>query len=157
MEVIWSFIICVVEGVLKENCILIFIQNGYYGNDVVNNVDGDLDYSDEDESLFCLLISKFVNLKIKFFQLLGFYYFGDGNLFVFFMCLVILLIYKDYCMQKKMDYNILVMYFDKLVWKYDFVKIFVRVRILYVEYFSFFGEVNSDFLMKEELKMFWCN
>lgn len=157
MEVIWSSTTCAAEGVSKENCTLILTQNGYYGNDAANNVDGDSDYSDEDESSFCPLTSKPVNSKTKLLQLPGPYHLGDGNPFVLFMCLAILSIHKDYCMQKKMDYNTLAMYFDKLVRKHDLAKTLARARTLYAEYLSSFGEVNSDFPMKEESKMSWCN
>lgn len=95
---------------------------------------------------------------MKLIELLGLYYFGGGNLFVFFLCLVILFFYKDYCMNKEMDYNVFVMYFDKLVRKYDFYKILMKVRVLYIDYLSLCGvEKDDEIFIFEEIILFWCS
>lgn len=64
---------------------------------------------------------------------------GDGNPFALFMCLAMLLIHKDHCIQKQMDYNTLAMYFDKLLRKHDRVKTLAKARILYMEYLQLFS------------------
>lgn len=61
-------------------------------------------------------------------------------------------------MQKEMDYNIFVMYFDKLVRKYDLVKILIKVRVLYVDYLSLCGVVkDEEIFISEEFKVLWCS
>ncbi|XP_074609212.1 TBC1 domain family member 25-like [Acropora palmata] len=157
LEVIWSAATCTPEGVSNGNSSLILIQNGYYGNDTTSGDDNESDDSDQDESEFSSLTNKPVNQETELLQLPGPYHLGDGNPFVLFMCLAILSIHKDYCMQKKMDYNTLAMYFDKLVRKHDLAKTLTRARTLYNEYLSSFGETKSDIGVQEESKIPWCN
>lgn len=72
-------------------------------------------------------------------QLPGPYELGSGNPFVLFMCLAMLLLHKDHCMQKQMDYNTLAMYFDKLLRKHDLSKTLAKARVLYMEYLELFN------------------
>ncbi|KXJ30197.1 TBC1 domain family member 25 [Exaiptasia diaphana] len=64
---------------------------------------------------------------------------GDGNPFALFVCLAMLLLHKDHCIQKQMDYNALAMYFDKLLRKHDRIKTLAKARVLYMEYLQLFS------------------
>lgn len=158
MEVIWSSTTYAVEGVSRGNCALILMRNGYFGEGEVNVENDNSDCSDQEETEFCSLTTKLVNQETKLLHLPGPYHLGDGNPFVLFMCLAILSIHKDYCMQKKMDYNALAMYFDKLVRKHDLSKTLIKARSLYAEYLRSFGEIkNDDTSVKNDSKLPWYN
>lgn len=162
MEVIWSSIthcsrIPSVGGISRGNSAAILMKNGYFGEDVSVGVLSDSD-SDLEDSGFCPLTTKPVDQETKLLQLPGPYHLGDGNPFTLFMCLAILSLHKDYCMQKQMDYNALAMYFDKLVRKHDLVKTLVKARALYADYLSSFGDTKFDETpIKEDSKAPWCS
>ena len=76
---------------------------------------------------------------------------ADGNPFSLFMCLAILLLHKEHCIQQQMDYNALAMYFDKMVRKHDLNKTLAKARSLYGDYLSFFNvEMGDDIAAKED-------
>lgn len=157
MEVIWSSTTHAVGGVSRGNCAAILMQNGYFGEDKVS-VDDDSDCSDLEETGFCSLTTKPVDQETKLLQLPGPYHLGDGNPFALFMCVAILSIHKDYCIQKQMDYNTLAMYFDKLVRKHDLAKTLVKARALYAEYLRSFGEIkNEETPFNDDSKTQWKN
>ena len=162
MDVIWSSVtqpsrISSVGGMSKVNSAAILMQNGYFGEDVSVGVDDDSD-SDLEESGFCPLTAKPVDQTTKLLQLPGPYQLGDGNPFALFMCLAILSLHKDHCMQKQMDYNTLAMYFDKLIRKHDLAKTLAKARALYAAYLSSFGDAKCDETpIKEDSKTPWCS
>lgn len=59
---------------------------------------------------------------------------GDGNPFMMFICLTLLLEHRDQIIRKEMDYSEIATYFDRLVRKHDVRKVLNRARILYADY-----------------------
>jgi len=163
MEVIWSSLtasrVTSVGGVSRGNsaAATILMQNGYLAEDQLS-IDNDSDCSDVEENGFCSLTTKPVDQKTKLLQLPGPYHLGDGNPFALFMCLAILSLHKDCCIQKQMDYNALAMYFDKMVRKHDLAKTLAKARALYADYLSSFGDTKDDETpVKEDSKAAWCS
>lgn len=104
------------------------------------------DDSDDDE-LFAMINNdndKLQTSETNLISLPGPYELGDGNPFALFMCLAMLLIHKDYCIQKQMDYNALAMYFDKMLRKHDRVKTLAKARVLYKEYLQLFNTTKVE-------------
>ena len=168
MEVIWSSITSSSEaslpassfnsvgGAIRGNSSVILMQSGYcgVGFDIEENSDSD---SDQEDSGFCPLTTKAVDQETKLLQLPSPHQLGGGNPFVLFMCLAILSLHKDHCIQKQMDYNSLAMYFDKLVRKHDLSRTLAKARSLYAEYLSSFGGTKEDDTpIKEEYNLLWC-
>lgn len=60
--------------------------------------------------------------------------FGNGNPFLMFLCLTILLQHRDYIMQNNLDYNEMAMHFDKMVRKHNVTKVLNQARRLYQDY-----------------------
>ena len=77
-------------------------------------------------------------------QIPGPYELGSGNPFALFICLAILLLHKDHCIQKQMDYNTLAMYFDKMLRKHDLNRTLIKARALYMEYLELFNTNNKQ-------------
>lgn len=169
MEVIWSSLTLspesstqskptIIGGTPQGNpAAAILFQNGYVGVDYSVTIDDDSD-SDLEDSGFCPLTTKPADQETKLLQLPGPYQLGGGNPFVLFMCLAILSLHKEYCMNKEMDYNTLAMYFDKLVRKHDLAKTLVKARALYADYLSSFGVAKDDEApISEESNASWCS
>lgn len=66
--------------------------------------------------------------------------FGNGNPFLMFLCLTLLLQHRDYIMQNGMDYNEMAMHFDKMVRKHNVVKVLSQARRLYQDYLRYHNE-----------------
>lgn len=77
-------------------------------------------------------------------QIPGPYELGSGNPFALFICLAILLLHKDHCIQKQMDYNMLAMYFDKMLRKHDLNRTLAKARVLYMEYLELYNTNNKQ-------------
>ena len=60
--------------------------------------------------------------------------FGNGNPFLMFLCLTLLLQHRDYIMQNNLDYNETAMHFDKMVRKHNVIKVLNQARRLYQDY-----------------------
>lgn len=60
--------------------------------------------------------------------------FGDGNPFMLFVCLTLLLQHRDVIMRNKMDFNEIAVYFDKLVRKHKVHRVLKRARIYFADY-----------------------
>ncbi|KAG5676051.1 hypothetical protein PVAND_005905 [Polypedilum vanderplanki] len=60
--------------------------------------------------------------------------FGNGNCFLMFLCLTILLQHRDYIIQNNLDYNEMAMHFDKMVRKHNVNKVLNQARRLYQDY-----------------------
>lgn len=171
MEVIWSSLTSSPESGTQTSKLNVtggipmgnsadttLMQNGYIGVDYnLDVVDDDSD-SDLENSGFCPLTMKAVDQETRLIQLPGPYQLGGGNPFVLFMCLAMLSLHKDYCMQKEMDYNTLAMYFDKLVRKHDLAKTLTKARALYADYLSSCGVAKDEETpISEESKAPWCS
>ena len=165
MEVIWSSLTSSggvglappksfnsVGGQLRGNSGAILLQNGYLGSECSTGDCSDSD-SDSENTAFSTvsLIAKASNPEESLIQLPGPYQLGDGNPFVLFLCLAILSLHKDHCMQQKMDYNALAMYFDKMTRKHDLVRVLTKARSLYSDYLSSLSNgKEEDGVSKEE-------
>lgn len=66
--------------------------------------------------------------------------FGNGNPFLMFLCLTILLQHRDYIMQNNFDYNEMAMHFDKMVRKHNVIKVLNQARRLYQDYLRRYNE-----------------
>lgn len=66
--------------------------------------------------------------------------FGNGNPFLMFLCLTILLQHRDYIMRSGMDYNEMAMHFDKMVRKHNVLKVLNQARRLYQDYLRYHNE-----------------
>lgn len=66
--------------------------------------------------------------------------FGNGNPFLMFLCLTLLLQHRDYIMRTGMDYNEMAMHFDKMVRKHNVVKVLSQARRLYQDYLRYHNE-----------------
>lgn len=62
--------------------------------------------------------------------------FGDGNPFMMFVCLTLLLEHRDRLMKRRADFNDIAIYFDKLARQHSAPKILRRARLLYADYLS---------------------
>lgn len=60
--------------------------------------------------------------------------FGDGNPFLMFMCLTLLLQHRNYVIKSNMDYNEMAMHFDKMVRKHNVTRVLNQARRMYSEY-----------------------
>jgi len=60
--------------------------------------------------------------------------FGDGNPFMLFVCLTVLLQHRDHIMKNQMDFNEIAIYFDKLMRKHSVGKVVKRARVLFSDY-----------------------
>ena len=66
--------------------------------------------------------------------------FGNGNPFLMFLCLTLLLQHRDYIMRNGMDYNEMAMHFDKMVRKHNVLKVLSQARRLYQDYLRYHNE-----------------
>lgn len=66
--------------------------------------------------------------------------FGNGNPFLMFLCLTLLLQHRDYIMRSGMDYNEMAMHFDKMVRKHNVTKVLSQARRLYQDYLRYHNE-----------------
>ena len=66
--------------------------------------------------------------------------FGNGNPFLMFLCLTLLLQHRDYIMRTGMDYNEMAMHFDKMVRKHNVIKVLSQARRLYQDYLRYHNE-----------------
>lgn len=60
--------------------------------------------------------------------------FGDGNPFLMFMCLTLLLQHRNFVIKSNMDYNEMAMHFDKMVRKHNVTRVLNQARRMYSEY-----------------------
>lgn len=66
--------------------------------------------------------------------------FGNGNPFLMFLCLTLLLQHRDYIIRNGMDYNEMAMHFDKMVRKHNVTKVLSQARRLYQDYLRYQNE-----------------
>jgi hypothetical protein len=66
--------------------------------------------------------------------------FGNGNPFLMFLCLTILLQHRDYIMRSGIDYNEMAIHFDKMVRKHNVLKVLNQARRLYQDYLRYHKE-----------------
>lgn len=66
--------------------------------------------------------------------------FGNGNPFLMFLCLTLLLQHRDYIMRNGMDYNEMAIHFDKMVRKHNVIKVLSQARRLYQDYLRYHNE-----------------
>jgi TBC1 domain family member 25 len=66
--------------------------------------------------------------------------FGNGNPFLMFLCLTLLIQHRDYIMQNNLDYNEMAMHFDKMVRKHNVMKVLNQARRLYQDYLRRYNE-----------------
>lgn len=66
--------------------------------------------------------------------------FGNGNPFLMFLCLTLLLQHRDYIMQNNLDYNEMAMHFDKMVRKHNVIKVLNQARRIYQDYLRRYNE-----------------
>ena len=131
-------------GQFRGNSEAILMQNGYLGPECFDDCSDS--GSDAEDTPFSTvsLIAKSCNPEISLIQLPGPYHLGGGNPFVLFLCLAILSLHKDYCVQHKMDYNALAMYFDKMIRKHDLIRVLAKARSLYSDYLSSLGNGKEE-------------
>lgn len=60
--------------------------------------------------------------------------FGQGNPFMLFLCLSILLEHRDHIMKNLLDYNELAMHFDRLVRRHNLGRVLQRAKALFADY-----------------------
>ncbi|CAH1783631.1 unnamed protein product [Owenia fusiformis] len=60
--------------------------------------------------------------------------FGQGNPFLIFLCLTLLLQHRDHIIHNDMDYNDLAMHFDKMVRKHNMPRVLRQAQSLYAAY-----------------------
>ncbi|XP_022784600.1 TBC1 domain family member 25-like isoform X2 [Stylophora pistillata] len=168
MEVIWSSLTLptestarasnMVSGLPRSNsAAAILTQKGFHTVNNSNDSEDEWD-SDLEDNGFYPFTSKSVDVEMKLIELPGPYHLGGGNPFVLFLCLAILSLHKDHCMNKEMDYNTLAMYFDKLVRKHDLHKTLTKARALYSDYLSSCGfEKDEETPILEETNSSWCS
>lgn len=60
--------------------------------------------------------------------------FGDGNPFLMFLCLTLLLQHRNYVIKSNMDYNETAMHFDKMVRKHNVTRVLNQARRMYSDY-----------------------
>ncbi len=70
--------------------------------------------------------------------------FGDGNPFLMFLCLTLLVQERDHIVQNGMDYNELAMHFDKMVRQHNVHKVLHQAQSLYAVYLRAQTMANSD-------------
>lgn len=70
--------------------------------------------------------------------------FGNGNPFLMFLCLTLLLQHRDYIMRTGMDYNEMAMHFDKMVRKHNVIKVLSQARRLYQDYLRYHNEKSKN-------------
>ena len=70
--------------------------------------------------------------------------FGDGNPFLMFLCLTLLMQERDHIIQSGKDYNELAMHFDKMVRQHDVYKVLHQAQSLYAVYLRAQTMANSD-------------
>lgn len=70
--------------------------------------------------------------------------FGNGNPFLMFLCLTILLQHRDYIVQNNLDYNEMAMHFDKMVRKHNVIKVLNQARRLYQDYLRRYNEKKKN-------------
>ena len=70
--------------------------------------------------------------------------FGDGNPFLMFLCLTLLVQERDRIIQSGMDFNELAMHFDKMVRQHDVYKVLHQAQSLYAVYLRAQTMANSD-------------
>lgn len=66
--------------------------------------------------------------------------FGNGNPFLMFLCLTLLLQHRDYIIRSAMDYNEMAMHFDKMVRRHNVTKVLGQARRLYQDYLRYYNE-----------------
>lgn len=66
--------------------------------------------------------------------------FGNGNPFLMFLSITLLLQHRDYIMRSGMDYNETAMHFDKMVRKHNVLKCLNQARRLYQDYLRYHNE-----------------
>lgn len=66
--------------------------------------------------------------------------FGNGNPFLMFLCLTLLLQHRDFILRAGMDYNEMAMHFDKMVRKHNVTKVLSQARRLYQDYLRYHNE-----------------
>uniref|UniRef100_T1JAT9 Rab-GAP TBC domain-containing protein n=1 Tax=Strigamia maritima TaxID=126957 RepID=T1JAT9_STRMM len=69
---------------------------------------------------------------------------GDGNPFMIFLSLTLLLQQRDYIMKNRMDYNELAMHLDKMVRKHDVNRVLHQARKLFSDYCSLHSADSSQ-------------
>lgn len=75
--------------------------------------------------------------------------FGDGNPFMLFVCLTLLLQHRDNIMKKRMDFNEIAIYFDKLMKKHNIRKVLKRARLLFADYLK--SSFDSSLAAEKEI------
>lgn len=60
--------------------------------------------------------------------------FGDGNPFLMFLCITLLLQHRDFVMRNQMDYNEMAMHFDKMVRRHNVTRVLNQARQLFAGY-----------------------
>jgi TBC1 domain family member 25 len=70
--------------------------------------------------------------------------FGNGNPFLMFLCLTLLLQHRDIVMRNGMDYNEMAMHFDKMVRKHNVIKVLSQARRLYQDYLRYHNEKTKN-------------
>jgi len=76
--------------------------------------------------------------------------FGDGNPFMLFVCLTLLLQHRDHIMKNQMDFNEIAIYFDKLMRKHNVSKVLKRARVLFSDYLRTGWFDNSTTITRSE-------
>lgn len=69
---------------------------------------------------------------------------GEGNPFVLFLSLAILLQHRDVILARKMDYNDMAMHFDKLVRKHNVQRVLYQARSMFADYLRLGWEDSLD-------------
>ncbi|KAK7788562.1 hypothetical protein R5R35_011751 [Gryllus longicercus] len=70
--------------------------------------------------------------------------FGDGNPFLMFLCLTVLLQHRDHIMRSAMDYNEMAMHFDKMVRKHNVTRVLNHARQMYTAYLRHQATLNNN-------------
>ncbi|XP_067006991.2 uncharacterized protein [Anabrus simplex] len=70
--------------------------------------------------------------------------FGDGNPFLMFLCLTVLLQHRDYIIRNSMDYNEMAMHFDKMVRKHNVNRVLNHARQMYTTYLRHQATLNNN-------------
>lgn len=69
---------------------------------------------------------------------------GNGNPFMVFLCLTLLLQHRDYVMKNRMDYNEIAMHFDKMVRRHHVARVLHQARALFADYMKERSWAESD-------------
>ena len=72
--------------------------------------------------------------------------YGDGNPFLMFLCLSIIMQHRSHVMQQKFDYQEIAMYFDRMIRSHNAEKTLHIARKLFAEY------LNEDWAMEDDSK-----